>query len=144
MPSKDNQYIQHIVMYCSEPADFVRQLGGSQEAFCDSIMAQRAVAMDLVQIGELCSRLTDEAKAQLGPSVPWKEIHGTRDWLVHQYGEIDQIEIWETVVHDVPVLCAICQSWLRSTEQSGPARSSEEGCGAHLTVVCNAVSGPCQ
>lgn len=28
MPSKDNQHIQHIVMYYRELADFVRQLGG--------------------------------------------------------------------------------------------------------------------
>jgi len=36
------------------------------------------------------------------PNIPWKDIAGMRDKLVHQYFGVDISAVWETVTQDLP------------------------------------------
>jgi len=38
------------------------------------------------------------------PSIPWKEIAGTRDRLSHGYDDLDYQVLWDAVQTDIPVL----------------------------------------
>ena len=62
-----------------------------------------AVVRNLEVIGEAASRLDDEFTA-LRPAVPWTDVRAMRHVLVHEYFGIDAGIVWETVVHDLPVL----------------------------------------
>jgi uncharacterized protein with HEPN domain len=54
-----------------------------------------AIKYRLVVNGEAVARLSNEARSQ-APDVPWDRIKGLRNFLVHQYDEIDA-----TLVEDV-------------------------------------------
>lgn len=54
-------------------------------------------------IGEGVKRLPDELKKQR-PDIPWKEIAGTRDHLIHGYDIVDHQVLWDAVQIDVPRL----------------------------------------
>ncbi len=54
-------------------------------------------------IGEAAARLSEEFRAA-HPDVPWSEIIGMRNVLVHEYFGVDTEEIWATIQHDLPEL----------------------------------------
>jgi uncharacterized protein with HEPN domain len=62
-----------------------------------------AVAQRLTVIGEAVARLSPEIKAQHG-SVPWQDIVGLRNILVHEYFGIYWPLVWQTAVDHAPVL----------------------------------------
>jgi len=62
-----------------------------------------AVVSQLMIIGEAVRRLSVEF-CQTRPSVPWKQIAGMRDRLVHGYDKINWSLVWVTATEDVPRL----------------------------------------
>ena len=54
-------------------------------------------------IGEATKSLSEELKTKY-PQVPWKEIAGMRDKLIHQYFGVDLELVWETIRKDLPKL----------------------------------------
>jgi uncharacterized protein with HEPN domain len=54
-------------------------------------------------IGEAVQRLSQQSKAS-NPQVPWKQIAGMRNAIVHAYFQIDWNEVYNTAMKDVPAL----------------------------------------
>ncbi|MCD8095186.1 MAG: DUF86 domain-containing protein [Ruminococcus sp.] len=72
--------------------------------FCENTMISDACVFNLLQIGELTNySLSNETKQQMS-TVPWKEIYGMRNRIVHGYEQIDIHMIWSTIQNDIPVL----------------------------------------
>lgn len=60
--------------------------------------------MRLVEIvGEAASRVDAETRQEL-PSIPWPDVVGMRNRLVHAYFEVDEDRLWTTVRRDLPPL----------------------------------------
>ncbi len=83
----------------------------SRQEFAGNIEKQDAVARRLEIIGESVKRLPKDLRDQ-HPDVPWREIAGARDVLVHEYFRIDVDLAWEMVKQDVPELAARIRSIL--------------------------------
>jgi uncharacterized protein with HEPN domain len=66
-------------------------------------------------VGEGVKRLPMELRSR-HPSVPWKEIAGTRDRLSHGYDDVDYQVLWDAVQKDVPVLLATVEQMLKEIE----------------------------
>jgi uncharacterized protein with HEPN domain len=64
-----------------------------------------AVAQRLTTVGEAVARLSPEIKAR-DASVPWQDIVGLRNILVHEYFGIHWPLVWQTAVDQVPALRA--------------------------------------
>jgi len=62
-----------------------------------------AVAQKLTVIGEAVARLSPEITAR-NTSVPWPDIVGLRNILVHEYFGIHWPLVWQTAVDHAPVL----------------------------------------
>ncbi len=60
-------------------------------------------------IGEAASKVSGETKSKL-PSIPWLEIIGMRNRLVHGYASVDHNILWDVVSSDLPVLLRILES----------------------------------
>jgi uncharacterized protein with HEPN domain len=50
------------------------------------------------------------------PSVPWKEIAGTRDHLSHGYDDVDYQVLWDAVQKDVPPLLVTVGQMLKDLD----------------------------
>lgn len=69
------------------------------EVLLDSMMFR------LIQIQENAHNLTDAYK-MANDSIPWTDIAGLRNRIVHDYGNVDLEVVYETLTNDIP--------WLRS------------------------------
>jgi uncharacterized protein with HEPN domain len=68
-------------------------------------MLLRALTQCLTIIGEAAARVSGEGR-DAAPGVPWRDVVGMRNWLVHAYFNIDLDTVWDTVVDDLPPLIA--------------------------------------
>ena len=78
-------------------------IGASKESFLQDPKTQSAVLHQLLVLGEAVKRLSEELRNQY-PTIPWKQIAGLRDVVIHQYDAVDLEEVWKTVTVDLPIL----------------------------------------
>ena len=62
-----------------------------------------AVIKALEITGEAVKKIPDDVRVQY-PQIPWKDIAGMRDILVHQYWRVDSQVVWSTVQTGIPLL----------------------------------------
>ena len=110
---RNRDCVQHILRYCNAVEQSLREIDCSRERFMASGTYQNAIAMCILQIGELTKRLSEEFR-QTHAVIPWSLIAKTRDVYVHHYGTVDFDMVWETAVHDIPRLKAFCEIFLNS------------------------------
>ncbi len=79
--------------------------GLSFAAFSTSIEKQDAVVRRLAVIGEAVKGVPEEFRARY-PEIPWRDIAGARDILIHEYFRIDLELAWEMARSDLPALAA--------------------------------------
>ena len=79
--------------------------GVSFDAFSPDVEKQDAVIRRLEIIGEAVKHLPDDLRATY-PNVPWREIAGARDLLIHEYFRVDLSLLWEMVQNDLPKLAS--------------------------------------
>jgi len=90
-----------LVQACEQILAFTRGMTG--DAFAADAKTQSAVLYQFAVIGEAVARLSDGFKAAR-PELPWVQIRGMRNLIVHDYGGVNPAEVWRTVEHDVPAL----------------------------------------
>jgi len=97
----DATRIRHILDHAREAAAMVQ---GRRRADLDN---DRQLSLALVRlleiVGEAASRVSDERKA-LYPRIPWSEIVGLRNRLIHAYDKVDHGILWQILDKDVPAL----------------------------------------
>lgn len=71
--------------------------------FAENDEAQSAVLWQIGIIGEAARKVSDSFK-ELHPEIPWHEMAGMRNRLVHDYSRIDLAQVWETVLKSIPTL----------------------------------------
>jgi uncharacterized protein with HEPN domain len=62
-----------------------------------------ACCYQIAVIGEAVKRISPTTRSK-HPEVPWRDIAGMRDRLIHGYDSVDFDELWKTATEDVPVL----------------------------------------
>lgn len=77
-----------------------RYTADGRDAFHADPMVQDAVLRNLEVIGEAVKQLSDEVRAQ-APDVPWRQIAGMRDKLIHDYLGVDLELVWDTVENEL-------------------------------------------
>jgi len=97
---KDNSvYIEHMLDSILRIDEYVE----SKELFYDSHLVQDAVVRNLQVMAESSQRLSEEIKNKY-PDIPWNDISGFRNVLVHDYLGIDLDVIWSVVEQELPRL----------------------------------------
>lgn len=67
-------------------------------------------------IGEAARALPEDVM-KLAPDIPWPQIIGMRNILVHGYFEIDTDLVWDTVNRDIPALKPAVETLIRKLEE---------------------------
>ena len=88
---KDLEFII-VHMENVEEADFE-----ANEVLQDSMMFR------LIQVSENARKLTDDFKEEHN-QVPWSDVYGLRNRIVHDYGMVDLHVVYVTLIKDVPEL----------------------------------------
>jgi len=105
----DRLYLVNI-RDCLIQIDSYTQSG--REAFLDNRMAQDAVIRNLEIIGEATKRIS-AALREKHSDLPWRQMAGLRDVLIHDYARVDAEEVWGIVERDLPVLRIRIDTMLR-------------------------------
>ena len=86
-----------------------------EAAFLEDVDAQGNMLYWLVVLGEAVRRLSAEFQAR-HPAIPWHEIVGMRNRLVHEYDDVDLHIVWQSVRKDVPLLIQAIEPLLPAEE----------------------------
>lgn len=96
---RDQDYLEHIQ---GAIAKIRRYIAGKNEAgFMADDLVQDSVIRNLEIIGEAVTKLSTELKAAHG-DVPWGEISGMRNRLIHGYISVNLQIVWDTVEKVLP------------------------------------------
>lgn len=73
----------------------------SQDDFSKNELLQDSMSFRLIQISEDSKKLSDDYKNN-NSKIPWTDIFGLRNRIVHDYGNIDLTIVFETLKNDIP------------------------------------------
>jgi len=103
---RDEAYLLDILLAARRACQFLE--GVTWEEFLQSELHQNAVMRPLGIIGEAESRVSQETKDEY-PEIPWHQMIGMRNRLVHEYFRVDLAAVWETVWTDLPPLIELIE-----------------------------------
>ena len=97
----DSVFLNHILDAINQIEEYIT--GMTYDDFLENRLVQDAVVRQLEIIGEATKNLSS-TKTEEFPQIPWKEIAGMRDKLIHAYFGVDLEEVWNTAKKDIPYL----------------------------------------
>jgi len=97
---RDRLFLQHVLGAIEDIEAFTA--AGRGEFLADR-KTQSAVIRQLEVIGEAVKNLSP-ALTTRETAVPWRQIAGTRDRLIHGYFSVDLDAVWSMVEQDLPAL----------------------------------------
>ena len=62
-----------------------------------------AVVKNIEILGEASNMLTEDFRKE-HPQTPWKQVNGMRNYIVHEYFQVDNNVVWDVISNDLPVL----------------------------------------
>lgn len=98
--SRAEVYLRHIRDSIDRILSYTE---GGRESFFSSLMVQDAVVRNLEIIGEAAKNLPREVRT-LQSEIPWKQMAGMRDKLIHEYFGVDLYMVWSVVEDELPEL----------------------------------------
>jgi uncharacterized protein with HEPN domain len=98
MNKSDTLYIEQMQDALEKIRSFT--VGMSEDEFDGDQKTQSAVIMQLLILGELTKKLSDETKEKV--DLPWRHIAGFRDYAAHDYFDVDLSIVWTTVQNNIP------------------------------------------
>ena len=93
----DSVYLIHVLECIKQIEEYT--VNGREE-FMNSRLIQDAVIRNIEIIGEATKQISLGFRTQ-HPEIPWKEMAGMRDVLIHDYMGVDLIIVWNVVARDL-------------------------------------------
>ena len=90
--------------------------GQDFDSFMKNRMLQEACAFHVLQIGELAKTAIDGTFTTEHPEIPWRQMYGMRNRIVHDYEGIQMKIVWNTIVSDFPKLRTALNEILETAE----------------------------
>jgi uncharacterized protein with HEPN domain len=97
----DAVYLHHILDAINRIQGYTA--GVSYDQFLQDSLLQDGVVRQLGIIGEAAKNVSSPFR-DAHPELPWRQMTGTRDKLIHGYFEVNLFIVWDTVQSDLPPL----------------------------------------
>jgi uncharacterized protein with HEPN domain len=101
MNENDLVRLRHMLDAAQEVIAFTT--GETRASLNDDVKLTRALTMSISIIGEAASEISDEVRAA-SPQIPWRQIVGMRNFLIHAYFNLELDILWNTATQSVPEL----------------------------------------
>ncbi len=105
----DSVYLRHMRDHAREAMEI---LGTTAR---DQLGASRVLQLALLHlveiVGEAAGRVSPETRSKLG-DIPWRDLVGMRNRIIHGYDAVKIVLLWDTVVDDLPQLCNALDQYL--------------------------------
>ena len=101
MSPRDLDYVVDILAAAHLIQSFL--VGRDRDVFGTDLMCQSAVIRQLEIIGEATKRLSATFRGD-HPEIPWRQMAGMRDILIHAYDAVDIDEVWNVATQAIPRL----------------------------------------
>lgn len=98
--NEDRVYLEHIRDGLQDIATYS---SAGREAFFKERMRQDAILRKLQIIGQAVKNLSENVKSRQ-PHIPWKQIAGMRDKVIHDYFGVNLEIVWAVVENELPKL----------------------------------------
>ena len=109
----DRIYLRHIL----ECIGFIQSYTkGGRTEFFDDRKTQKATFRELQELAESTQRLSSTIK-YTQPDIPWSDIVGFRNVLVHDYLGLNVSRIWDIVERDLAPLETAIEAMMRELER---------------------------
>jgi|SRR5438067_13683212 len=99
--SRDDAYVLDMLRFAREVMELSN--GVTREYYLSNLEKRRSIERSLELIGEAARRVSG-AYRTAHPEIPWREVIGQRSVLAHDYGEVSDKRVWDTVKSRVPDL----------------------------------------
>jgi len=100
---KDRQIYDFVLKHYNSLKQFLKEINNNYEIFEKNELYQKAIKMDLFQIGELVNHFSDELLMKINK----KDVKGVidiRNYIAHGYQIVNNNEVWTTLQNDLPKL----------------------------------------
>lgn len=107
---KDKGILLQIIKRCTRVIDKLTDINEEEFSLNDDI--KEVVCFNLFQIGELANGLSNDFIKKYNV-IPWKQIVGMRNRIVHGYDTINLEIVWNTATDSIPNLKNYCEEILK-------------------------------
>ena len=106
-------YVEDIIKAMDDALTFVGDM--DYESFLKDRKTVYASIRTLEIIGEASKNIPSTVKSQY-PEIPWKEMAGMRDKVIHAYSGVDLKRVWSTINRDIPSIKPLFEKILEEKE----------------------------
>ena len=112
-PLKDRERLEHMLLAIRRILRYTN--GKTFQDLVDNDMMYYAVVKNIEIIGEAANMLTADFQASHSDT-PWKMVKGMRNYIVHEYFQIDNIVVWDVVTNELTTLQEQINRYLTETD----------------------------
>jgi len=109
MKNRDRVVLEKMTAYANELLSYVD--GMEYDAFANDRKTISACAFIIGQMGELVAVTSEEAQSE-HTEIPWRNIKGMRNRIIHDYEKVDYLVLWKTITESIPQLIETVQAIL--------------------------------
>ena len=108
LEEKTRKILLAIIKHCNIIEDTKKYFGDSYKIFQENSIYQNAILTPVTQIVELVKRLSNEFREKYN-EIPWRNIAGMRDIVVHNYETIDKLILWNVADKETVKIKEFCK-----------------------------------
>jgi uncharacterized protein with HEPN domain len=113
MSNGDEVRLRHMLGAAQEAIAFAS--GRTRPELDDNRMLFHALVRNMEIIGEAASQVSRELR-DVRSGLPWADVIGMRNRLIHAYFDVDPDIVWDTITQDLPPLIAALEDLLEQVE----------------------------